>query len=533
MQDALKYLQAALGDRYRFEHVLGRGGMASVYLAEDLRHNRRVAVKMLHPELAATVGAERFLSEIKIAGSLSHPHILPVYSSGEVDGVLYYVMPHIQGGSLGTRIARGGALNAEEAVRLASEVTEALVYAHACGIIHRDIKPENILLQAGKALVADFGIARAIGNVTGITATGLVVGSPPYMSPEQSLGDPVDARSDIYAVGTVLYEMLAGKAPFEGPTLQTVLTKSLTEELPPLGNVRAGLPVGLESTVMRAMARNPDDRFQTATEFLEALRGAPNGVRDGATAAGGQRLTPSRVAALFGVAAAAALAAIYAVMKQIGLPPWTFALAAGLAAVGLLLLILTDQAERRPRAGAARSWIRRRLTRRRWAAGGVLALLAWAIMATAFVASGYDVPGASRAPRLAVMPFQNLGATEDAYVTDGITDEIRGKLAGLANVRVIARESSNEYGGSAKSPREIGRELGVDYLLTGTVRWTQEGDDDRLVDVAPELIDVRTGDIAWQQSLHSASTDVAWIQADIAVRLAEALDVALRAPTRR
>ena len=529
MTDALKHLQAALEDRYRFGHVIAQGGTAIVYLAEDLRHDRRVVVKMLRPEFAATVGAERFLSEIKIAAKLTHPHILPVHESGEVEGIPYYVMPYVQGRSLATRIARKGQFSAEEALRLASEVTDALVYAHAEGIVHRDIKPQNILLQAGKALVTDFGIARAMGGAIGITGAGLVVGSPPYMSPEQSLGDPVDGRADIYAVGAVLYEMLAGEPPFASPTLQTTLTKSLTEELPPLGTVRDGLPEGLGSTVAKAMARNPGDRFQTAAELRETLHDLLDRLRGEATAEKGKGPTPERVAALFGVSAAAALAAIYGVMKQMGLPPWTFAFGTGLAAVGLLLMILTAQAEQRRRAGAAGHWVTRRLTWRHWAAGGAVAVLAWATVATALVARGDGFLDVGRAPRLAVLPFQNLGATEDSSIADRFADEIRGKLVSGANVRVIARESSNEYAGSTKSPQEIGRELGVDYLLTGTVRWMQEGTNGHHVDVAPELIDVRTGDIRWEQSLRSPSTDVLQMQADIAVRVAEAVDVALGA----
>jgi serine/threonine-protein kinase len=229
MPNLLAEFQLALGERYRLERVLGRGGMATVFLAEDCRHGRRVAVKVLRPELASTVGAERFLNEITIAANLTHPNILSVHDSGEAAETLYYVMPHVQGGSLRMRLQQGSRLAVEEAVRLATDVTEALVYAHASGIMHRDIKPENILLQAGRALVADFGIARAIEGASGITAVGLVVGSPPYMSPEQALGDPVDSRADIYAIGTVLYEMLAGAPPFTGPTMQTVLAKTLSE----------------------------------------------------------------------------------------------------------------------------------------------------------------------------------------------------------------------------------------------------------------------------------------------------------------
>ena len=532
MSDPLPRLQAALGNRYRFECLLGRGGAAAVYLAEDLRHGRRVAVKTLHPDLAATVGAERFLSEIRIAANLSHPHILPVHDSGEVDGTPYYVMPHVQGGSLRTRLHRDGRLAVEEAVRLACQVTEALAYAHGCGIVHRDIKPENILLQAENALVSDFGIARVMQDAGGITITGIVVGSPPYMSPEQASGEPVDGRADIYALGAVLYEMLAGEPAFRGPTAQAILTKSLTEDPPLLRAVRDDVPEGLESAVARAMARNPEDRFQTATEVLRSLQDALDRLHSRPSTEPLREMTSMRVAAQFGVATAGVLAAAYVLTKQLGLPSWTFAFAALLAAVGAALLILTEGQERRRGVTAAWRGVRRRLTRRTWAAGGVLALLVWATVATVLLVRGGRAGEAGRVPRLAVLPFENLGATDDAYFAEGLADEIRAELVSLGELRVIARESSNPYAGSDKSPREIGRELDIDYLLTGTVRWVEEADGQRRVELVPELIDVHTGDIRWQQTLSAAFTDVVRMRPDVALRVADALDVTLGAARR-
>jgi serine/threonine-protein kinase len=208
----------ALSDRYRVERILGEGGMATVYLAEDLKHHRKVAVKVMRPELAATLGSERFLREVEIAARLSHPHILPMYDSGEANGLLYYVMPYVEGESLHARLRRENQLPVDEAMRLAREISEALAYAHDHGIIHRDIKPANILLSAGHALVADFGIARAVGaGGASLTQTGLAIGTPQYMSPEQATGaSDVDGRTDVYAVGSILYEMIAGEAPFTG-----------------------------------------------------------------------------------------------------------------------------------------------------------------------------------------------------------------------------------------------------------------------------------------------------------------------------
>ena len=237
-------VRAALGERYRVDRLIDEGGMAAVFLAEDLKHRRSVAIKVMRPDLAASLGADRFLREIEIAAQLNHPHILSVYDSGEVDGMLYYVMPFIEGESLRERLQRHGALPTDEALRLAHEVAEALAYAHARGIIHRDIKPANILLGAGHALVADFGIAHAL-NAGGeaLTQTGLAVGTPQYMSPEQALGEiDVDARTDVYATGTVLFEMLTGEAALQGATPRAILAKALTEEMRPVQSVRPEYP---------------------------------------------------------------------------------------------------------------------------------------------------------------------------------------------------------------------------------------------------------------------------------------------------
>jgi serine/threonine-protein kinase len=232
MTDVLARLSAVLADRYRLERKLGSGGMATVYLAHDLRHDRDVAIKVLHPDLGAALGSERFLAEIRTTARLQHPHILPLLDSGEADGLLYYVMPYVGGESLRERLARERQLPIDDAVRIAREVADALGEAHAHGIVHRDIKPENILLHGGHALVADFGIALAVQSAGGqrMTQTGLSLGTPQYMSPEQAMGDrAIDARSDVYALGAVTYEMLVGDPPFGGSTAQAVVAKVLTE----------------------------------------------------------------------------------------------------------------------------------------------------------------------------------------------------------------------------------------------------------------------------------------------------------------
>ncbi len=265
-------LAAGLAGRYQIERELGQGGMALVFLAEDLRHERKVAIKVLRPEVSAEVGADRFLREIRIAAGLTHPHILPVYDSGTADDFLYYVMPNMEGRSLRERLEREKQLPLDEALRVAREVASALDYAHRQRVIHRDIKPENILFQEGNALVADFGIGKALSEGGPKTQTGLAVGTPAYMSPEQATGESdVDGRSDIYSLGCVLYEMLTGELPFTGPTAQAILTKRFISPVPHVKAMR-DVPEGIDEAVTRSLAKATVDRFTTASQFAEALR---------------------------------------------------------------------------------------------------------------------------------------------------------------------------------------------------------------------------------------------------------------------
>ena len=279
MADAFSRLTDALADRYRLERELGAGGMATVYLAQDLKHDRKVALKVLRPELAAVIGADRFLAEIKTTANLQHPHILALFDSGTVDGTVFYVMPYVEGESLRDRLSREKQLPIETAVQIAKEVADALQYAHAHGVIHRDIKPENILLHGGHALVADFGIALAAATTGGarMTETGMSLGTPHYMSPEQAMGErALDARSDIYALGCVLYEMLIGTPPFSGPTAQSIVAKVMTEKPAPLITQRDRIPPAVEEAVFTALEKLPADRFASAGEFAAALS-APSG----------------------------------------------------------------------------------------------------------------------------------------------------------------------------------------------------------------------------------------------------------------
>jgi eukaryotic-like serine/threonine-protein kinase len=270
-------LIAALADRYRIERELGQGGMATVYLAQDLKHDRQVAIKVLRPELAAVIGAERFLSEIKTTANLQHPHILPLFDSGAADSFLFYVMPFIEGESLRDRLNREKQLPITDAVRIATEVASALDYAHRHNVIHRDIKPENVLLHDGQALVADFGIALAASKAGGsrMTETGMSLGTPHYMSPEQAMGQrEITPRSDVYALGAMTYEMLLGEPPFTGPTAQSIVAKVMTEKPAPLIARRERIPPSVEDAVLTALEKLPADRFASAAEFSSALTGA-------------------------------------------------------------------------------------------------------------------------------------------------------------------------------------------------------------------------------------------------------------------
>jgi tRNA A-37 threonylcarbamoyl transferase component Bud32 len=306
-------LSSALADRYRLERHLGEGGMATVYLAHDLKHDRKVAVKVLRPELAAILGGERFLNEIKVTANLQHPNILPLYDSGEADGFLYYVMPHVEGESLRQKMDREKQLSVDETIELAKAVAGALQYAHEQGIVHRDIKPENILLQRGQPLVADFGIALAVSQAGGarLTETGLSLGTPHYMSPEQATGDrELDARSDVYSLGAMVYEMLTGEPPHHGSTVQAIIARILSADPEPITRHRPSVPVHVDAAVRKALDKTPADRFSSAAKFAEALTDPTfTSVTVSAASAGRPARPPARQpAAVLGVATILALA---------------------------------------------------------------------------------------------------------------------------------------------------------------------------------------------------------------------------------
>ncbi|HET9039388.1 MAG TPA: serine/threonine-protein kinase, partial [Gemmatimonadales bacterium] len=481
MTDLRSHLQQGLSASYVLERELGRGGMATVFLAQDLKHGRPVALKVLHPELAASLGPDRFQREIRFAARLQHPHILTVLDSGDAAGQLWFTMPFVDGESLRDRLRRERQLPVEDALRIAREAAQALQYAHEHGVVHRDIKPENLLLtRDGNTLVADFGIARALAETGGppaapLTETGLVIGTPAYMSPEQAAGDKaLDARTDVYSLGVVLYEMLAGEPPYTGPTVQAMIAKQLAGPVPSVRVTRPNAPAHVDQAITRSLAPTPADRFGSPAELARALAAAPPPATQPspqATVAVGSAprkpapARPSRSLALLGI--------------------------------GFLLGL-----------GVLFGWLR-----------------------SHSAAAGED-GGAGGARRLAVLPFENVGGTEDEYFADGVTDEVRGKLASLNGLQVTARSSSTQYKRTSKSPQQIGRELGVDYLLTGTVRWDKTAAANQ-VRVSPELIQVATGSTRWQQPFDAALTDVFTVQADVAGQVAQALGVALGTPQRQ
>jgi serine/threonine-protein kinase len=496
LADLRVQLQSGLSGSYVLEHELGRGGMATVFLARDLKHDRPVALKVLLPELAASLGPDRFQREIRFAARLQHPHILTVLDSGETAGQLWFTMPYVEGESLRARLRREGQLALKDALRIAREAAQALQYAHTRQIVHRDIKPENILLTAdGSTLVADFGIARALGGDGGeaLTQTGMSVGTPQYMSPEQANGArTIDARSDVYSLACVLYEMLAGEPPYTGPTAQVILMRRLTDPVPSVRKIRGNVPEAVDQAIQRALAQVPGDRFPTAAAFAEALETVTTPTATPTLVSGGS------------VARAAGAPASSTPAETSSVSPGTLGgRPARRLPVGVLLLALGFVI-------------------------GLGVLFAWR-------RSHGPVEEESGTKRLAVLPFENLGDSTTAYFADGMTDEVRGKLASLPGLEVTASRSASEYKGTTKTLPQIARELGVDYLLIGKIRWEKAAGTASRVRVSPELVRVSAGGAAtkWEQPFDASLTDVFAVQADIASKVASALNVAFGDSTKQ
>jgi serine/threonine protein kinase/tetratricopeptide (TPR) repeat protein len=415
----LTRLTEGLAGKYSIDRELGQGGMAVVYLAHDIRHDRWVAVKVLRPELSSPLGGQRFLREIGIAAGLNHPHVLGMHDSGSIDEILYYVMPYVEGESLRARLIRERQLPIDEAVRITAEIAEGLDYAHAAGVVHRDIKPENILFSGGHAMIADFGIGRVM-NVTAtggtLTEPGLALGTPAYMSPEQGCHEAIDARSDIYALGCLAYEMLVGEPPFTGPTAQMVIARHVAAPVPGIRTVRDTVPVAIEEAINRALAKLPVDRHTTAAEFGAAMRRATETSSTGATASP----APGRTSIL-------------------------------------------------------------------------------------------------------VLPFENLSPDSDSeYLSDGIADGILADLSGIARLGVISQTSARQLKGTTKDVKTIGRELGVRYVLEGSLRISGSK-----LRITTKLVDAEFDVLVWGSKFTGTMDDVLELEEQVSRQVIEALELTL------
>ncbi|HUR94744.1 MAG TPA: protein kinase [Gemmatimonadales bacterium] len=474
MADVLEQLRAALGDRYEVERLVGEGGMATVYLARDLRHGRKVAIKTLRAELAASIGADRFLREIRLAANLQHPNVLALYDSGEADGILYYVMPFIEGESLRDRLNREQQLPLHDAVRITREAAEGLAYAHEHGVIHRDIKPENILLQTGHALVADFGIARA-ADAAGekLTQTGMAVGTPHYMSPEQSLGaDHADGRSDIYSLGCVLYELLAGQPPFDGPNSRAILARHAMEQVPSIRIVRQSVPEELEDAVMQSLEKTPADRFQKMSELADLLADLETTVATRRTTSRG--VPAVRRSTSGGVKAVSRTTPVAILGEKWGTGVRLWSISAALLAVLVV--------------------------------GGV------AVWRLAFGsgASAAEDPSIDK-NRIAVLYFENRsGADSLSYLADGLTEALIQELSRVKPLKVISRNGVAPFRNVSAPPDSVGRVLNVGTLVEGTI--AQSGDRLR---VSVSLLNAATGIEIGSKTLERPREEIFALQDDL------------------
>ena len=477
MADVLEQLRAALADRYEVERLLGEGGMATVYLAKDKRHGRQVAIKTLRAELSVSIGADRFLREIHLASSLQHPNILTLYDSGDAGGILYYVMPFVEGESLRKRLDREQQLPLHDAVRLVREAAEGLAYAHERGVVHRDIKPENILLQNGHALVADFGIARAL-DAAGekLTQTGMAVGTPHYMSPEQSLGaDHADGRSDVYSLGCVLYELLAGQPPFDGPNSRAIMARHAMEQVPSLQIVRQSVPDELEDAVMQSLEKTPADRFQTMAEFADALADLEPTLATRRTTSRGvpavRRSTP-RASRVTDAAAPA-----------------------------------VTPAEAAPRPGLSRKV-------KIIAAAGLAAVLAAGLVVWRLGVGADQVAASSELDprRIAVLYFTGQpGADSLGYLADGLTEALIRELGQVSQLQVISANGVQQFKGKEASLIEISRALKVGSLVHGNV--AQSGNRLR---VNVSLVDADDGVEIGSRTVERGRDEIFALQDDLA-----------------
>jgi len=467
LSDLRDRLQTAIGSSYAIERELGGGGMSRVFVATETELGRKVVIKVLPPEMGAGVNVERFRREIQLAASLQHPHIVQLLTAGSQDDLIYYMMPLIEGQSLRERLARHGELPVGEAVRILREVADALAYAHRHNVVHRDIKPDNVLLSEGHAVVTDFGVAKALSSSTGesnITSLGVALGTPAYMAPEQAVADPnIDHRADIYALGAMGYELLTGEPPFSGPNPQSVLSKHVTESATPVSQHRNAVPDALNDMVMRCLEKKAADRYQTAEDLLPVLDAVttPSG---GMTPTSTQPVPsidyrvkaehahPARVAALFGLAAIGALAVAYALVQAIGLPSWVFVGAIGLLALGLPIMVLTGQHERRRAMAQATGvhvttpiGLERHFTWRKAILGGGLAFTGLAVVAGGYMAMrtlGVGPVGTLQATgalgeRELVLVADVENRTADSTLGQTVTELLRISLSQSTAIRLL------------------------------------------------------------------------------------------------
>ncbi len=408
MTDQIERLTSALGGNYRIEREIGMGGMATVYLAQDLKHDRKVALKVLRPELTSAMGTDRFPREIHIIAQMQHPHVVPLYDSGETGGFLYYVMPFIEGESLRTRLARVGQLPIHEAVRLLQEITEALAYAHARGIVHRDIKPDNVMLSGRHAAVTDFGVAKAVSASAGdkLTTVGIAVGTPQYMAPEQAMAETnVDHRVDLYALGVMGYEMLTGHPVFEATTAQGILSAHVLEQPKDVREWRPNIPPLLAEALLKCLAKNPADRWQSADELLVQLELVAT------TPSGGVTPTTTRP---------------YQATKAT------------------------------PEPSTSRRWL---------ILGLIVAVVVIGGGAGALLLRGR---GGGGIRKIAVMPIEDISG-KDALFVDAMQDALTNALNKLGTVGVASRSSMMMYKATPKPTRDIAKELDLDAVLETTV----------------------------------------------------------------
>ncbi len=480
MSPIFELLQAALGDRYLVQREIGRGGMATVYLAEDRKHRRRVAIKVLRPEVGIAVGPERFLREIAIVATLSHPHILPLYDSGEAEGFLYYVMPYVEGESLRDLMSRQRRVPVEEALRVAHQVAGALAHAHRHNIVHRDIKPENVMLAEGNALVTDFGIGKAVCDVCEddhITVAGTPIGTPAYMSPEQAMGEAVDARSDIYSLACVIFEMLTGRAPFRGSTAQSTLVLHAVDPIPSARELRPELPQYLDEALQRALAKSSGDRYETVGDFVQALGLV-------STAA-----VPSEPPRDDGTC------------SQCGME-----VQAGMR----VCAHCSAQLVVAPTGARARRRARGRIAAVVGAAGVVLgALGVW------WVQGGRGL-GAQPIESVAVLPLANLsGDPAQSHFVDGMHDALITEVAQIGALKVISRTSVMRYRDGEQSVSDIADALGVDAVVEGSV--ARSGDSVR---ITAQLIALDPERHLWAGTYHRELRDVFAVYTEVARAIA-------------